>query len=117
MTSDLDDTYRRAMQSLADDMAQLRFDGASITGKHGLVSANVKTRQLSFRRKARAEPFCVIEIPATGRADSSKAMSEALLHPALRGWNNPDGLDDMTSVLMGFIELVDLGKSIDFRKK
>jgi hypothetical protein len=42
-------------------------------------------------------------------------MFKALSHPALRGWNNFGGLDDMTSVLMGFIEFVDLKKPVDLR--
>jgi hypothetical protein len=94
-----------------------KLHGLFITGRHGLVSANIKTGQLFFRRKAGEEPpFCVVEIPVTGRPDSGEALSKALRHPALRGWNNADGLDDMTSVLMGFIEFVDLlGKPIGFR--
>lgn len=104
MTSDLDDAFPRAMQSLADDIAQLRFDGTSIIGKHGLVSANIKTRQLEFRRAASIQPFYVADIPATGRPGSMQAMTKMLTAPALRGWANWDAFDDLTSVLMAFFE-------------
>jgi hypothetical protein len=104
MTSDLHDAYRRAMQSLADDIAQLRFDGTSITGRHGLVSANVKTRRLEFRRTAGGRPFHAADIPAAGRPDSMEALTKMLTAPPLRGWSNWDAMDDMTSVLTVFFK-------------
>jgi hypothetical protein len=112
MKSTPQQSLEAAKVSLRRDIAALDFDGLCITGRHGLVSANIKTRQLCFRRKRGAEPFCVVEIPVAGQSASGKALSKALSHPALRGWNNADGLDDMTSVLMGFIEFVDLNRSI-----
>jgi hypothetical protein len=103
-----------AKVSLKRDIAALDFDGLCITGRHGLVSANIKTRQLFFRRKAGERPFCVVKIPVPG-PDSSEALRKSLAHPLLRGWNNADGLDDMTAVLMGFMEFVDLKKPVDLQ--
>lgn len=107
-------SFEAAQISLRRDIAALAFDGLVITGRHGLVSANTKTRQLFFHRKAGERPFCAVKIPVPS-PDSSEALRKSLAHPVLRGWNNADGLDDMTAVLMGFMEFVDLKTPIDLR--
>ena len=42
-----------AKAELASDVASLRFEGTKVTGKHGMVSANLKTRRMFFRRHSR----------------------------------------------------------------
>ena len=105
-----------AKVSLKRDIAALDFDGLCITGRHGLVSANIKTRQLAVRRKAGEEPFCAVEIPAPGHPAPQEALVAALMNPALRGWNSFEGMDDLTSVIMGVFALADslpVGKLLD----
>jgi hypothetical protein len=101
-----------AKASLAHDVANLRFDGVTVTGRHGLLSANLKTRRLFFYRVPGDRPLCVLKIPAAGNAP---ALINALTHPALRGWGSLDGMDDLTSVLWAFINIVDFKAPIDLR--
>jgi hypothetical protein len=103
-THPIDDPSRATMKSLARDMAELRFDGTCITGKNGLVSADVTTGKLEFRRTAKGQPFYAALIPATRRSDSVEKLVQTLTAPALRGWAGWDALDDLTSVLMAYFE-------------
>ena len=59
----VDEALNAAKASLASDVAHLRFEGDLVIGRHGLVSANLKSRKLFVRRKSYQRPFCVIEIP------------------------------------------------------
>jgi hypothetical protein len=102
---------RTAKASFASDVAGLRFKGNLITGRHGLVSASLKTRQLFFRRKPYLAPFCVVIIPSA--ESGTGTLISALGIPALCGWRSLNGLDDLTSVLWAFINLADLKKPID----
>ena len=104
MKHDTDDAFHSAMKILADDIANFRFDGTNIIGKNGLVSANVKTRKVEFRRTAGDQPFYVADIPVTGCTGSMQAMTKLLTVPALRRWKTFDALDDLTSVLAAFVE-------------
>ena len=100
----VDEALNAARASLARDVAHLRFQGDLVIGHHGLVSANLKSRKLFVRRKSYQRPFCVIEIPSTPQLRLG-ALPEALKHPALRGWADLEGMDDLTSVLWAFVNI------------
>jgi hypothetical protein len=104
-----DELLENAKAELASDVASLHFDGTQVTGKHGLVSANLKTRKAFIRRVRGDRPFCVLKIPADGNG-----LTKALTHPALRGWNSLDGMDDLNAVLMAFI-IADREAPVDLR--
>jgi hypothetical protein len=54
----------------------------------------------------------VLKIPADNNA---AALTKALTHPTLRGWNSLDGMDDLTGVLWAFINIADLKTPVDLR--
>src|ERR1700756_814684 len=96
---------------MARDAAALHFDGHIVTGQYGRVSANLKTRQLFFRRKRLERPFHVITLPTL--ETGVDVLSEIFCVLALRGWADSEGMDDFTSVLWAFINVADLEKPID----
>lgn len=103
-----------AKAELASDVASLRFEGTKVTGKHGMVSANLKTRRMFFRRTPDDRPFCAFKIP---KDFDSATLTKILMHPILRGWaalHFDEGMDDLNAVVMAFI-IADREEPVDLR--
>jgi hypothetical protein len=109
-----DELLEIAKAELASDVASLRIEGTKVTGKHGMVSANLKTRRLFFRRNPGERPFCAFKIPVN--VDGA-TLTKILTHPMLRGWaalHFDEGMDDLNAVLLAFI-IVDREAPVDLR--
>ena len=83
--------------SLASDLSALHFEGDIVTGRHGLVSANLNSRQLFFLHHPGEFPFLTLELPPM--ADGPAPLGDALFHPAIIGWENDKGIDDLCALL------------------
>jgi hypothetical protein len=94
-----------ARESFRRDLAGLSFDGYLISGPAKLVCIDTAKAELMVRRTPLSpKPFCYINLPTKGGPKSTDALSQALMHPKLRGCG-ADILDDITASLWAYVNL------------
>jgi hypothetical protein len=106
--------FQQIKAAMAEDIATLRFEGSSITGRHGLVSIDLLSGKLKARTAPDAKAFCYINLPTAVGSDS-EALQKALMNPKLVAHLSLDAWDDLTSALWAYanIRLIEHPQSLD----
>jgi hypothetical protein len=94
----------QAKESMAADVAALRFEGTTVVGRHGLVSIDLMTGKLKVRTAPDGKPICCLNLPTSTGVEASRCMERVMLQlmPYL---GSCAAMDDLTAVLWAFINI------------
>ena len=76
-------SFEQAKAAMTRDVAALKFEGTTVTGRHGLISIDLLTGKLKARTAPDAKACCYINLPTTAGEDRGRRMQEVMTNPKL----------------------------------
>jgi hypothetical protein len=99
-------SFEHAKESMASDVATLKFAGNTVTGRHGLISIDLLTGKLKARLAAGAKVSCYINLPTLAGVEASQSLQAVMTNPKLMAClSSHDSWDDLTSTVWAYVNI------------